>query len=111
MIFSFVSTLQRYNIRRHRLGDGWRCCAIGELFSVIFLGFAKVFYDGFYLPWGKRLTGGLITGGLQLCRQLGAAVNPRHQVVNGCAWHTLGKVHQRQLFLGISPNGKCIHNF
>jgi hypothetical protein len=30
-------------------------------------------------------------------------------VVNGCAWHALRKIHQRQLLLGISPNGKRLH--
>lgn len=36
-------------------------------------------------------------------------MNPSHQMVDGCAWITLGKVHQGKFLLGVRTNDKFFH--
>ena len=67
-------------------------------------------YDGPHLAGREHLAAGVVAHLLQLLPEWVAAVYPRHEVIYGCAGGAIGKVHQGQLFLGVSTNDKIIHN-
>ena len=67
-------------------------------------------YDGPHLAGREHLAAGVVAHLLQLLPEWVAAVYPRHEVIYGCAGGAIGKVHQGQLFLGVSTNDKIFHN-
>ena len=71
--------------------------------------FSQLLDDSFHLSGRKRLAGGFVACRLQLLPELGAAVNPTHQVAHGRAWAAVWEVHQRQFLFAICTNDKVFH--